>query len=234
MNLTNGGGDGRRSVNVVTSVTGNNNQIIINSGTVTVNQNGGPVIVTAGWAEGDRSGEFNGRTNSDAVSTDSRGLVNVASDGGPGLVSLETAGAGSGGPVDVGAGSTRKGGLVTAGTGSTSGAFVGIGTGSTSGGGLVNVGASSTSDTELFNVGAGSTGNSGLVTVGSGRAGGVLVGVGTGSTSGSGLVNVGTGSTGAGLVNVGSDTSLSAKASGTPVQLCALCASALNGGVGAD
>ena len=210
-----------QQINVVTSATGNESQVSGNSGNVTVNQTSGPVIVSAGW--GYHLPSMKAPSGSGVESSSGGGLFNVG-----------TSGAGGGAPVNIGTSGTGGGGLVNVGTGGTGG-LVNIGTGGTSGGGLVNVGTGAASGGGLVNVGTSGNGGGGLVNVGtSGDRGGALVNVGTGNTSGAGLVNVGASSAEGGLVNLANEALRPTNGGGTPVELCGLCASALNGGVGGN
>ena len=197
-----------QQINVVTSTTGNESQVSGNSGNVTVNQTSGPVIVSVGW--GYHLPSINAPSGSGAESSSGGSLSNVG-----------TSGAGGGAPVNIGTSGTSGGGLVNVGTGGTGG-LVNIGTAGTSGGGLVNVGTGAASGGGLVNVGT------------SGIGGGALVNVGTGNTGGAGLVNVGASNAEGGLVNLANEALRPTNGGGTPVELCGLCTSALNGGVGAN
>ena len=209
------------SLYVVTSATGNSNNISGSTGPITVTQTSGPVIVNGGWgAAGD--GYKNGQ--SEAGSSGASGSAGA----GPSGVSVGT-GVSAGLGIGV---STGGGAAVSTGASGSAGTSVGASTGS-SGSSITSTGAQGGLVTVNVGTGSGAPSSTGAqgglvnLNLGSGASGGGLLTVNTGGGDGTGgLVNVGLGTLG---VTTDSTTSSPHR---TPLQLCGACLTALTGGVG--
>ena len=228
---------GALQLNVVTSASGNSSEATLSGGgSISVNQTSGPVIVNGGWGRsaatspaGSSSGE--GGPSSSSASAGAGAAtggspVTVANGSGGGL----TGGGLNGGALNAG---SITGAPVMVGSGTLGSGPVTVGAPSTSGG-LVNVGTGAGSSVLPVSVGTGST-TAGLpVSVATGAVapvsvGGVSVpGLNAPATTGGAAVSTGLN----GLIDRTSTGSPLAGSAPGPIQLCASCANALDGGVG--